>query len=102
MPALKTKQYNNELIVNSIIGRALAHPARLRIIELIHHQGFVRNVDLIEALQLSKSSISNHINKLKDASLIETHFMPNSFYNISFKSGAEERLSDFLSHLIKF
>lgn len=53
--------------------RALAHPARWRIMELIHRGGGEICVcEFQEHLDLSQPTISHHLKTLRDASLIES------------------------------
>lgn len=99
MPSTKTDNYSKSYIDNSRIGRALGHPARIRIIEIIQDQTIVRNTDLIKYLQLSQPSVSNHINKLAEANLIESTFLANSSTLISLSRGAEEKVKDFVNGL---
>ncbi len=80
MPASKTFQYSENEKELALQGRALAHPARVRIMNLINEFGAIRNLDITKKLQLSKSTVHRHMKKLQDASLIKTEFYLNSFY----------------------
>ena len=64
MPVKKTEHFTPFENQIALIGRALSHPARVKIIELTQQNGYSRNVDLIKQLKLSKSSVHNHIQKL--------------------------------------
>ena len=78
-----------------MLGRALAHPARDRIMNLIVEFGSIRNLDITKKLQLSKSTVYGHLKKLQDASLIKTEFYLNSFYvskNENIDNADEERM----------
>lgn len=79
MGASKTYQYSDKEIHSAQIARALAHPARIRILSLIKNDNFVRNVDLAYHLQLVPSTINAHLKKLCDADLIEMEFMHNCY-----------------------
>lgn len=74
MGASKTNQYSIHEIKSAKIARALAHPARIRILTLLKQESLVRNTDLVKDLQLVKSSVNSHLNKLMDADLIELVF----------------------------
>jgi DNA-binding transcriptional ArsR family regulator len=95
MPSSKTHQYENSLIINAKIGRALAHPARLKILEVLNSRLYTRNTDLIQFLDLTQPTISSHIKKLDEAELIDLTFLSNSSTQISMKIGASERVKDF-------
>lgn len=53
---------------------ALAHPIRLKILDLISHQE-LSNSDLLERLQIPKPNLTQHLNVLKDAGLINARKM---------------------------
>ncbi len=74
MPARKTEQFGRNHVLNSQIGRALSHPARLRIIEILKTEIIAKNTDLLKILKLSQPSVSNHIKKLQEADLIDLTF----------------------------
>lgn len=76
------------------VGRALAHPARIRIIELLSTHDFCRNVDLIELLDLSKTSVHNHLRKMEEAGLISVNYIPNAM-KITLKPKATNRIEQF-------
>ena len=80
MGASKTCQYTNEIKDLALIARALGHPARAQIISVLKTQPFTRNTDLTTILQLSKSSIFEHITKLVQAKLVELDFHPNCYH----------------------
>lgn len=61
MGATKTLQYSFHELQSAKLAGALAHPARMRILHIIHKRDFVRNVDLIADLKLSKSTVHDHI-----------------------------------------
>lgn len=79
MGATKTLNYSEEELNIALIARALAHPARVRIIKLLKSENQCRSIDLVNVLNLVPSSISEHIYKLKDAQLIHLDFTPNCY-----------------------
>jgi len=79
MGASKTHQFSDLEIGSALIARALAHPARIKILLLLKDHTNLRNVDLVEHLSLSRSTVNNHLTKLKDAELIELEFHNNSY-----------------------
>lgn len=102
MPATKKHVFDSTEIQYSLIGRALAHPARIRIIEILNQRGYVRNTDLSKMLHLSKTAVSNHIKKLEDASIVKLTFEPNCCFQIALNSGAQETVRDFVHDIFVF
>ena len=51
--------------------RALANPARFRIVQLLAARNECIVGDLVEALPLSQSSVSEHLAVLKDAGIVQ-------------------------------
>lgn len=80
MGASKTTQYSTEEIKSANIARALAHPARIRILSLLKQDSVIRNIDIVKDLHLVKSTVHSHLNKLKDADLIELEFYSNCYW----------------------
>lgn len=80
MPASKKKYFTLKENEIALVGRAMAHPARVRIMNLLDQQNFLRNCDLVNALSLSKSTVHDHLKKLTDADMIKTEYFMNSFY----------------------
>ena len=61
--------------------RALANPARYRIVQLLATRNECIVGDLVEALPLSQSSVSEHLQVLKEAGLVQgTIDGPNRCY----------------------
>ncbi|TXI83484.1 MAG: ArsR family transcriptional regulator [Crocinitomicaceae bacterium] len=89
MGASKTSQFNEQTIHLATIARALAHPARITIVEhLLKHQCIMQK-EIASIVQLSPVTVHDHISKLKDANLLDFHFVHNQnmvslkLYNIS-------------------
>ena len=80
MPASKKRNFTHEENEIALFGRAYAHPARVRILSILHENGYVRNCDLTHILKLDKSTLHDHLKKLEEAHLIRTEFFMNSFY----------------------
>lgn len=74
MGATKTHSYSDEQ--NRLAGllRALAHPARLAILELLLEEDCCNCRDLTEEIDLAQPTISRHLSELRAAGLIRgTH-----------------------------
>ena len=52
------------------VARALAHPARVRIVRLLAAQTECRGADVFGELPLAQSTISEHLRVLKDAGIV--------------------------------
>lgn len=50
--------------------RALAHPARVRIVQLLSAQAECRGAEVFSELPLAQSTISEHLRVLKDAGVV--------------------------------
>ena len=57
-------------------AKALGHPTRLIILKYLSNQSCCYTGDLVEALPLAQSTISQHLKELKDAGLIEGEINP--------------------------
>jgi DNA-binding transcriptional ArsR family regulator len=79
MGATKTHQYSSAEINSAAIAKALAHPARIRIINLLKESSLIRNTDLIPILDLSKTSVHAHLICMIKANIIEQHFFQNAY-----------------------
>ncbi len=78
MPTLKPLDYTPKQISISLTGRAIAHPCRVKMIELLIKYPKLTNRELSERLHLSKSTIHDHLTKLWDAGLINVSYSPHS------------------------
>ncbi len=74
MGLIKPNNYHFEEMKFSSIAKALGHPARNRIIELLLENGYIRNIDLSSYLNLSQSTVTEHLNFLRKAELIRTQY----------------------------
>lgn len=57
-------------------AKALAHPVRIAILELLNSQACCYHGDMVEELPIAKSTLSQHLNELKDAGLIQGNVTP--------------------------
>ena len=68
--------YSEETEVLARFAKALGHPTRLIILKYLSNQSCCYTGDLVEALPLAQSTISQHLKELKDAGLIEGEINP--------------------------
>lgn len=52
-------------------AKALGHPIRIAILEMLANQSCCYHGDMSEVLPIAKSTLSQHLNELKDAELIQ-------------------------------
>lgn len=58
------------------IAKALSHPVRIYVLELLSRQSCCYSGDLSEILPIAKSTLSQHLKELKDAGLIQGETEP--------------------------
>jgi len=65
-------------------AKALGHPIRIAILQMLSKQVCCYHGDMSEILPIAKSTLSQHLNELKDAGLIQgTITLPSVKYCIS-------------------
>ncbi|MBN1446334.1 MAG: metalloregulator ArsR/SmtB family transcription factor [Bacteroidetes bacterium] len=72
-------QETPEIILNTTLARyakALSHPVRLYILELLNSQSCCYSGDLAEVLPIARSTLSQHLKELKEAGLIQGEINP--------------------------
>jgi ArsR family transcriptional regulator len=82
--------------------KALAHPARLRIVDVLAARGTCICGEIVEVLPLAQATVSQHLKILKDAGLLQgTLDGPRSCYCLDAAALSELRqaLDDRLGHL---
>lgn len=57
-------------------AKALGHPVRIQILEILAGQTCCYSGDLCEELPIARSTLSQHLNELKDAGLIQGEVNP--------------------------
>jgi DNA-binding CsgD family transcriptional regulator/DNA-binding transcriptional ArsR family regulator len=83
----------------SSIYRAVCHPLRIQIIELIHKAGTLNVTPIIKKFKLEQSLISAHLKILRDAKLLNTERDGQQiFYSVNYKQ--INRVSALTSKLI--
>jgi len=63
--------YSEHQIKTARIAKAIGHPVRLYILELLSKQACCYSGDLTDVLPIAKSTLSQHLKELKDAELIQ-------------------------------
>jgi predicted transcriptional regulator len=78
MGASKNDFFTKEQNRSAILFKALAHPARVAIIQYIIKSGSCICNDLVGALPLSQATVSQHLRELKAADVIKGTIEGNS------------------------
>ena len=72
-------QETADIALNTTLARyakALSHPVRLYILELLNAQSCCYSGDLAEVLPIARSTLSQHLKELKEAGLIQGEINP--------------------------
>ena len=73
---MSKKEFTEEQIKISHLAKVLAHPVRIAILQLLANQSCCYHGDLSEIIPVAKSTLSQHLNELKEAGLIQGEFTP--------------------------
>lgn len=63
--------YSPDHIQIARFAKALSHPARIKILEILLQQTCCFSGDMCELLPIARSTLSQHLNELKNAGLIQ-------------------------------
>jgi ArsR family transcriptional regulator, arsenate/arsenite/antimonite-responsive transcriptional repressor len=78
MGITKTEQFTDKQNELAVIMKALGHPARMAIIEILVRVDSCICGDLVNELPLAQPTISQHLKELKNAGLIKGNIEGNS------------------------
>jgi len=73
MVIAKTELFDEVLQIRASLFKALAHPARLQILQFLAETKTCISGDISEELPLSRTTVNQHLKELKDAGLIRGH-----------------------------
>lgn len=77
MPSIiKSNYFTEEQEQTARFAKALGHPVRITILELLNSQACCFHGDMAEELPIAKSTLSQHLKELKDAGLIQGDITP--------------------------
>ncbi|MCD6180065.1 MAG: winged helix-turn-helix transcriptional regulator [Bacteroidales bacterium] len=71
MAQSKIELFNIELVKSAHYFKALAHPARLQILQFLAESNSCITADISSELPLSRTTVNQHIKELKEAGLIQ-------------------------------
>ena len=69
----KVDLFEEDLQSRANLFKALAHPARLQILRFLAQAKTCISGDISDELPLSRTTVNQHLNELKDAGLIKGH-----------------------------
>jgi len=72
----KTVYFTKEQEQTARFAKALGHPVRIAILQLLNSQACCYHGDMANELPIAKSTLSQHLKELKDAGLIQGDITP--------------------------
>ena len=72
----KSDYFTKEQEQMARFSKALGHPVRIAILQLLQSRTCCYHGDMAEELPIAKSTLSQHLNELKDAGLIQGDITP--------------------------
>jgi ArsR family transcriptional regulator len=72
----KSDYFTTEQEQTARFAKALGHPVRIAILQLLNSQACCFHGDMALELPIAKSTLSQHLNELKDAGLIKGTITP--------------------------
>lgn len=66
----KSKLFDNELVINANLFKALSHPARLDILRYLAQTQTCITGDISNQIPLGRTTVNQHLKELKDVGLI--------------------------------
>ena len=76
MVVSKTELFGEALQEQASLFKALAHPARLQILQFLAKSKNCISSDISEELPLSRTTVNQHLTELKEAGLIQGEINP--------------------------
>ncbi|TVQ43953.1 MAG: ArsR family transcriptional regulator [Saprospirales bacterium] len=70
------QSYTEEQLQAAQFAKALSHPVRIAILELLNNESCCLHGDMAEVLPVAKSTLSQHLNELKKVGLIQGNIHP--------------------------
>lgn len=73
---LKSFDYKKEEIILARFAKALGHPARIEILNILRETNGCYCNDIVEQLPIAQATVSQHLKVLKEAGLIDGNIAP--------------------------
>ncbi len=71
MASAKTADFSTAQVQAARVAKALGHPARIAILEILYRKQACVCGAIVDELPLSQATVSQHLKELKDAGLIQ-------------------------------
>lgn len=101
---MSKQPFTEEQMYLARIAKALGHPVRIAILQMLAGQSCCYHGDMSEVIPVAKSTLSQHLNELKEAGLIQGEFTPPTIkYCINQENWAAARklLGGFIDHIAR-
>jgi ArsR family transcriptional regulator len=76
MAERKTQKFDKDAVRLADLAKALAHPARITIVQILMEKNVCICGELVDELPLSQSTVSQHLKELKRVGLIKGEIEP--------------------------
>ena len=104
MAQSKAELFNENETLLADIAKALSHPARIKILQILTDMNVCMCCDIVELLPLSQSTVSQHLKELKRVGLIQGEIEGQKVcYCVNNKmiEKAKDAFNQLLSHVCK-
>jgi len=104
MATSKANLFSENEVLLAEISKALSHPARIKILQILTDMNVCMCGDIVELMPLSQSTVSQHLKELKRVGLIQGEIEgPKVCYCVNQKmiEKAKAAFNDLLSHVCK-
>ncbi|SRR5690554_1524917 len=101
---MSKQPFTEDQIQLARIAKALGHPVRIAILQMLAAQSCCYHGDMSEVIPVAKSTLSQHLHELKEAGLIQGEFTPPTVkYCINHENwtAARELLGGFIDHVAR-
>lgn len=75
---INKKAFTSNQELTAMFAKAMGHPVRVAILELLNGESCCYHGDMANELPVAKSTLSQHLNELKKAGLIQGNITPPS------------------------
>lgn len=102
MATSKTELFDKQLVENAAYFKALAHPARLQILQFLAETKSCITGDISDELPLGRTTVNQHLKELKDSGFIVGHIngaKTNYCLNTSNINKIDGNIKNFLNSL---
>lgn len=73
---MEKSKYTDEQVKLARYAKALSHPVRVQIMEILARQSCCYSGDMVDELPIARSTLSQHLTELRNAGLIQGEFNP--------------------------